>query len=160
MSQTIRGQAVGSSEEVFDRQAVLERAVGKCKTVEIKLQGVEATCLLDTGSQVHTISESFFNKHWSGKDSKVHPAFEWLKITAANGLNIRYIGYVELEVETMGITIPERGFLIVRDLENSPSVPCLLGMNVISKCRELVHSQFDTTLEKGLESSWRESPDC
>lgn len=44
---------------------MFERAVGDCKTVEIKLQVVKVSCLLDTGRQVSTISESFFNKHWS-----------------------------------------------------------------------------------------------
>lgn len=40
-----------------------------------------------------------------GKD--IHPAFEWLQITAANGLEIPYMGYVELDVEAIGLTIPE-----------------------------------------------------
>lgn len=62
---------------------VLERAVGQCKTVEIKLQDVKVSCLLDTGSQVSTISDSFFSKHSSAIDRTFHPTFEWLKITAS-----------------------------------------------------------------------------
>ena len=84
------------------------------------------------------MSESFFREHLSGKDEEIHPTFEWLKITAANGLNIPYVGYVELDVEAMGLTIPERGFLITKDAFHSASVPGLIGMNIVKKCKELV----------------------
>lgn len=56
----------------------------------------------------------------------------------------------------MGLTIPERGFLIVRDSAQSCSVPCLLGMNVIKKCQELVHGEFETTMKGNLDSNWRQ----
>lgn len=85
----------------------------------MKLKGVTVSCLLDSGSQVSTSSEGFFKEHLADIGNNIHPAFEWLKITAANGLDIPYIGYVELDVETMGLTIPERGFLIVKDSANS-----------------------------------------
>lgn len=93
----------------------------------------------------------------SEKGEDILPAFEWLKITAANGLDLPYIGYVELNVETMGLTIPERGFLIVKDSAHSSSVPGLIGMNVVKKCKELVHAEFDTTLQGKLDSHWREA---
>lgn len=60
MSQTVRGETTGSPTETLDRSTILERAVGECKIVEVKLQGVSVACLLDSGSQVSTISESFF----------------------------------------------------------------------------------------------------
>lgn len=105
--------------------------------------------LTQVARSVHT--ESFFREHLSVKGEDIHPAFEWLKITAANGLDIPYMGYVELDVEAMGLTIPEQGFLIVKDSAHSFSVPGLIGMNIINKCRELVHTEFDTTLQGRLD---------
>lgn len=67
------------------------------------------------------------------------------------------MGYVELEVEVMGLTIPERGFLILKDSSHSSSVPGLIGMNIIQKCQEMVHAEFDTTLQGRLDSNWREA---
>ena len=107
MSHTSRVEVVGSGKDVTERNKILENTVGECKTVELKLRGVTISCLLDTGSQVRTISEGFFREHLALEGEDVHLAFEWLKITAANGLDIPYIGYVEFDVEAMGLLIPE-----------------------------------------------------
>ncbi|KAL1007184.1 hypothetical protein UPYG_G00083180 [Umbra pygmaea] len=122
----------------------------------LKIGGVSATCLLDTGSQVSTITESFFREHLSGADDDMLSTAGWLKITAANGLDIPYLGYLELDVETMGMTLPECGFLVVKEPPGTTSQPGLIGMNIISRCRQLVHAEFDTTLGGVLQSDWRE----
>ncbi len=131
--------------------------MGKCPVSNLKIKGVSAACLLDTGSQISTVSEHFFKEHLFGEDKDMLLTAGWLKITAANGLDIPYLGYLELEVETMGIILPECGFLVVRDTLNSPLVPALIGMNIISRCRQLVHAEFDTTLGGKLQSNWREA---
>lgn len=89
-----------------DRSNILERAVGECKTVEVTLCGVTVLCLLNTGSQVSTVSESFLKEHLVKKGEDICPAFECLKITAANRLALPYMGYVELDVEVMGLIRP------------------------------------------------------
>lgn len=38
-----------------------------------------------------------------------------MKLTAANSFPIPYIGYIELNVDTMGLTILDCGFLIIKD---------------------------------------------
>lgn len=157
MSQAVRGQSIGSTNMDTSRDRLLERAVGKCPVANLSINGVSVACLLDTGSQVSTISESFFREHLSGEDEDILSTAGWLKLTAANGLDIPYLGYLELEVKTMGIVLPECGFLVVRDTQNSSLVPALIGMNVISKCRQLVHAEFDTTLGGELQSDWREA---
>ncbi|KAL1278989.1 hypothetical protein QQF64_025662 [Cirrhinus molitorella] len=82
-------------------------------------------------------------------------AVGWLKITAAKGLDIPYLGYIELDVEVMGMTLPECGFLIVKETPSPSSVAVLNGMNIISKCQQIVHTEFDTTLGGKLDSNWR-----
>lgn len=134
--------------------------------------GTPARCLLDTGTQVSTISESFFRDHLMGREEDVFPTSKWLKLTAANSLPIPYLGYTELDVETIGLSIPECGFLVVKDLPQEGSteegeaaksqlmhsvqvrVPGLIGMNIIKGCKQLVTSEFDTTLGERL------GPDC
>ncbi|KAL0161724.1 hypothetical protein M9458_045449, partial [Cirrhinus mrigala] len=151
VSRAIRGQPVDSSQE-----ELLKRAVGTCPQIDIKVLGVEVSCLLDTGSQVSTISESFFRQHLGGDDEDMLSTTGWLKLTAANGLDIPYLGYLELEIETMGRKIPNCGFLVVKDPSpSSKFVSCIVGMNIISRCQQIVQSEFEAPLEGGLETDWR-----
>ena len=54
--------------------------------------GVTVPCLIDTGSMVTTITESFFQEHFHHLQKK---DCKWLGLKAANGLDIPYIGYIE-----------------------------------------------------------------
>ncbi|KAL7878193.1 hypothetical protein SRHO_G00048360 [Serrasalmus rhombeus] len=103
---------------------------GQCPKVAVRLGGVVVDCLLDTGSMVSTITESFFQQHLQGKLRSCR----WLQLRAANGLEIPYVGYVELLVEVLGKLFPDRGWLVVKDPPGSAgsvAVPGVLGMNVI-----------------------------
>ncbi len=155
LSQATQGVVSGSPPEGTSRDRFLERAVGTCPMVDLKVRGVQVSCLLDTGSQVSTITEAFFREYLFGNESDVLSTSGWLKITAANGLDIPYLGYMELDVEVMGMTLPECGFLIVKETPSPSSMAVLIGMNIISKCRQIVHAEFDTTLGGRLDSNWR-----
>lgn len=86
---------------------------------------VAANCLLDTGSQVSTIHESFFRELLLGEVEDMLSTAGWLKITAANGLDIPFLGYLELDVETMGTTLPGCGFLVVKEHQQMQTTsPC------------------------------------
>ncbi|KAJ8008775.1 hypothetical protein DPEC_G00081920 [Dallia pectoralis] len=87
----------GSKSDTPSKEVLLERAVGTCPVVEIKISGVVVSCLLDTGSQVSTLSERFFRQCLGGEDADMLSTSGWLKLTAANGLDIPYMGYMELE---------------------------------------------------------------
>lgn len=62
----------------------------------------------------------------------------WLGLKAANGLNIPYLGYVELDMHILGVSLPRRGVLIVKDpidshmRQKKAAVPGVLGMNVFN----------------------------
>ena len=117
--------------------------VGKCPVVTVNMGGVDVSCLLDTGCQVSTVTESIFRQNIAPDDSEL-ASCHWLKLTAANGLAIPYIGYIELDVEFFGRTIPARGILVAYDSpdaeQRSPKDKCpeILGMNVLGS--------FDITL--------------
>ncbi|XP_076840784.1 uncharacterized protein LOC143485286 [Brachyhypopomus gauderio] len=109
--------------------------------------GVSVKCLLDTGSMVSTITEGFFRKHFQSS-TMVLQQCNWLQLKAANGLEIPYVGYIELDLTVLGKTLCGMGILVVKEsvcLEPgavSVGLPGLLGMNVISECyRELFQSQ-------------------
>lgn len=135
---------------------MIKRVIGTCPVTELKIGGASACCLLDTGNKVSTITEELFQKHLSGEEKDIQFTSSWLWITAVNGLEIPYLGYLELEVETMGIKIPDCGFLVVKEPKSSQMTePCIIGMNIISRCRQLVQSEFHTTLGGPLDKEWR-----
>ena len=52
---------------------------------------------LCTGSQITSISESFYNKHLS--DGIMHPVESLLRVVGAAGQDVSFLGYVDVEVE-------------------------------------------------------------
>ncbi|XP_016331053.1 uncharacterized protein LOC107679859 [Sinocyclocheilus anshuiensis] len=88
----------------------------------------------------------------------MHCTSKWLKITAANGLPLPYLGYVELDIQVMGLTIPGCGFLVIRDQndgETDSAPPGILGMNIAQWCKQLILAEFDNALEGTLDADWR-----
>ena len=91
----------------------MEGIVGNKSLVEIEINGQALLALKDTGSQVSIISEAMYNNLFSKailQDLEVS-----LKITGANGLDIPYIGYIEVDVKVEGETVPGRGILVRKD---------------------------------------------
>ncbi|CAC5375533.1 unnamed protein product [Mytilus coruscus] len=106
----------------------------------MKIGDVVVSCILDTGSMVSTISESFFNKMLKS-NFELHQDKSWLRLRAANGLDIPYVGYIETDVclPLFGETIKDRGILILKDSPgvNRKDSSGLIGMNIISQCKDL-----------------------
>ncbi|XP_076843062.1 uncharacterized protein LOC143487779 [Brachyhypopomus gauderio] len=117
-----------------------ENAFGDCLTIEVKIAGVKTNCLLDTGSEVTTITESHFKRHFEGEELMLSSA-SWVKLTAANGLDIPVLGCLEADIECMGRTLYGKCVFVLTD--TSPDVADMkglsgiIGMNVISGLRDL-----------------------
>ena len=98
----------------MDKSTVYKKAVGECPVVTVRLGGKEIPCPLYSGSEVSTITEEFFNEHFRPQGKTLLPTGVWLRFTAANGLEKPYVGYLELDVEALGVIIPRRGILVVK----------------------------------------------
>ncbi|KAL2098386.1 hypothetical protein ACEWY4_007593 [Coilia grayii] len=99
---------------------------------------------------VSTITESFFTSHFESWGSDRLRSCHWLQLRAANGLAIPYIGYLELDVELCGKSIPQCGVLVVRDLPGGvgPQAPGVIGMNILNKCYHELFGQHGSALFK------------
>lgn len=91
----------------------------KC-TAQVNIEGKPCPCLLDTGSQVTTISHSFYEQNLPGLS--ITSLDNLLEIEAANGQAVPYLWFVEVkivfprdflgsdvEVSTLALVIPETG---------------------------------------------------
>lgn len=57
----------------------------------------------------------------------MHCTAKWLKITKANKLPLPYLGYIDLDMQVLGFTIPECGYLIIQDDDTKDSDSSLLN---------------------------------
>lgn len=117
--------------------------MSSCPHLNVSLGGVQVPCLIDTGSMVSTVTETFFRKHLAPQGPNKLKSCNWLQLRAANGLAIPYIGYMELDVQLCGKQVSNCGILVVKDPPNaSNQVPGVLGMNVLSKCYQELSGQY------------------
>lgn len=91
--------------------------VGTKTTAQVTIAGKDTSCLLDPGSQVTTVPQSFYEQHLS--DLTLHPLGDLLDVEGANGQSVPYLGYIELsitflkdfvgtdiEVHTLALVVP------------------------------------------------------
>ena len=115
---------------------LLNRLVGNDNVSEIYIEGVQANCLVDTGSSISTISEDFVKL----LDPKpiVHDVTELgLQVNVANGETLNFLGCIEANVCVPFLkdtTVPEL-FLVVPMTEYNHKVPIIVGTNIIRECK-------------------------
>lgn len=137
--------AVG--EHLTDGGSIIENAVGDCPEVNVRVGGVDVVCLIDTGAEVSTITESFY-KEYLAQGREVIDVTSHIKISASQGLEIPYVGYVELQLTALSHTFKGLGFLIVKDPVSTPiqarkkRIPGVLGSNVLRDLRKCLVSKY------------------
>ncbi|XP_062844567.1 retrovirus-related Pol polyprotein from transposon 412 [Trichomycterus rosablanca] len=146
-SHSPEGAFLGSG-TAFDPLTVANALLSNCPHLLVLMGGVHVPCLIDTGSMVSTITESFFSAHFEPLGQERLQSCHWLQLRAANGLEIPYLGYLELDVELCGKSMRDCGVLVVRDPLGgmAAKIPGVLGMNVISRCYQELFGQHGPTL--------------
>ena len=111
--------------------------VGPENESDISICGVTTRGLIDTGSMVSSISQSFYESINPTPELRNISDFG-LKITAANGEKIPYIGYIlaPVSVSHFGTLVDEIPILIVSNTAYNRKVPSLIGTNIISRCSD------------------------
>lgn len=133
----------------FNKDSCLEKAVGVCPESSVKLNGVDVRCLLDTGAQVSTVTESFYRRHELRLGTLIDIT-EILSLSAANGGQIPYIGYIECDLQALGHTFKDMGFLVVKDPANDvakrkQAVPGVIGSNIFKSMADTLGNHQHTT---------------
>ncbi|RXN13805.1 Retrovirus-related Pol polyprotein from transposon 412 [Labeo rohita] len=139
----------------------------KC-TAQVIIGEKEIDCLLDTGSQVTTVPQSFYETHLS--DHPLKPLENLLEVEGANGQAVPYLGYIELALrfpkEFVGVEVDVPTLaLVVPDLKGLSQV--LIGTNSL----DVLYSHYISENEsnpcsnlhgyqavlKVLEARWRQA---
>ena len=114
--------------------------VGDSPEITVSLSSNKCMALLDTGSQVTTLSKSFFSKHF--QDCELQSCRSVLRIEGAGGDTIPYHGFfiTTLEMPTnsglpFSIEVP---IFVVDDTEYNKGVPLTIGSNILAPWSERV----------------------
>lgn len=124
------------------------KLVGEVNEANIKLDNVDTKALLDTGSCVSLIAETFYKNNLSHID--IEPLTDVLNVECADGQQLPYIGCIEVEVsiETgLDRAKPQPCiFLISSDTRYSAGTPVVLGTNILhtllQDCKDNFGDQF------------------
>ncbi len=106
-----------SQTEVHESSGLPKGLVGPASTVEVKLNGCLCQALLDSGSQVTIVFESWYSKNLS--DVPIHP-LTGLSIWGLSSSSYPYKGYIVVDV-----TFPAS----VTGVEESLSILALVAQN-------------------------------
>ena len=111
--------------------------MGQANVTPIKVNGVKCQALVDTGSVVTMVAESFYRRSLS--DCALHSLVDVLQVEGAGGHNIPFLGYVDASFSiTLGSACGEQVYevptLVVGDTRFNSNVPVLIGTNVIRMC--------------------------
>ena len=121
---------------------LIDQLVGPAYETPVKINGNSSMALLDSGSQVSTVSEEFFKNQLGGVELK--PLNDLLRVEVAGGSRLLYLGYIEVDLELPGkLCSPgEKSIsallLVVPTTSYNSKTPVLLGTNVIYSCKALV----------------------
>ncbi|VDI18419.1 Hypothetical predicted protein [Mytilus galloprovincialis] len=74
--------------------------LGSPNEVSVKINDITTSALLDTGSTVSTVSETFYNRYL--QDQIIQPLDLIIKIECADGKDMPYLGYITASIELPG----------------------------------------------------------
>ena len=121
--------------------------VGNVNITPISINGITSNALLDTGSMVSIVSQSFYDKNLI--DVELRPLDEILYIECASGNLIPYSGYIQVELETLGVPKAEKQdalFLVSPDTNFSTNTPLIIGTNILNEvkrgCKEAFGDRY------------------
>lgn len=134
--------------------------VGEPCDSEAWLDGVQCNCIIDTGSQVTIISQSFYSRYLTHR--QLFSIKEALDIEGAAGQKVPYVGYVEVDVQFPKNTCgTDKNFhilaLVSPDQSYNTEYPLLVGTNTLRPMRQACIKQAGTKFQEVLpiQANWQ-----
>ena len=142
MPKLVSAPVVGSDPSTLKKNG--PELVGEVNEVDILIGKIPARCLLDTGSCVSVIAESFYNDHF--KEVPLQPVGQLINIECADGEKLPYKGYIETEI-AVNNGLPKAKplpclLLVTPDTEFSKRTPIILGTNILHEFMNECHENF------------------
>ena len=158
-----KGLPAGKKEKYDPKEKKKRKIIGDCPVTNVIIQGKAVQAMLDTGSQITTITDE-----WARENLRnIEEEESFFKIKAVNGVEVPYSSLCVLDMELFGTKLTEVPVFITA-LPTDPfmqarkrETPVLVGMNVLEtvfeKAEEMPESLNFLTkkIKKEKESSKR-----
>ncbi|XP_071501261.1 uncharacterized protein [Diadema antillarum] len=102
--------------------------------------GQECEAILDTGSQVTTITSDYVARHPFLSKQDIKPTE--IRIEGANGQELPHRGFISFNVEIEGIEVKSVPALVVPAIGKGGHISCLLGTDALRASRDRLHSKY------------------
>lgn len=135
---------------------VAEELVGQMNEGTAIINGYKTNALIDTGSQVTTISKDFYDQHLL--DCDIH-SVETLKVVGAGGQDVPFLGYISVNISfpenEAGVSeeIPTLA-LIVPNTAYNQRVPAVIGTNLLRHYASKYDCMNKTERSQTASSAW------
>ena len=133
----------------FDLHSKIQHASRECPQTFVEINGTAVKCLLDTGAQVSTVAEAFYKKYLS--TIALSDTTKILKLSAANKLQIPYLGYIDVDLKIKDCVFTHVGMLVERVTTVGDPIQVVLGCNVLQSVRTIVKEEESSIV---MDSSW------
>ncbi len=154
------GEPATSGEQLGSKLSTsidFSKIVGDCPKVNVLMNGVPLKCLVDTGSQVTTITESCYTSFIS-QFQGLTDVSRFIKLNASNGVSIPVCGLLRVPIILESQLYEDVHVLVVKDSINPEmrarkvDVPCIIGCNLLKLLKQalLNNSLIATPLSSEL----------
>ena len=124
------------TDEQHDKGDLLQRMIGDPNLTDIKISGILVKALIDSGSQVSSITGEFYDNMDHKPELNSMDDFQ-IDLKGANGMTVPYTGYIEASIETQLTSTPILTVLLVIPVSQYHGVaPVLLGTNLIRNIQQ------------------------
>ena len=122
----------------IENEPIMDRMIGNKNESDIEICGVKCKALIDTGSSMTTLSQSFYDSMHKKPELLSFDTFK-LDIRVAGGTQVPYSGYIlaDITVPFLNNRSMEFPVLIVQDKQYPGQVPVIIGTNVIGRFKIL-----------------------
>ena len=85
------------------------RILGRANQTEIKIDGVISKALIDSSAMILMMSKGYCDEHWY----EIQPLGQLVPIEGSGGVDVPYLGYVEVRMHIPGINSFDQDVLML-----------------------------------------------
>ena len=110
--------------------------LGHANETMVSIGGVDCLALVDTGSQISTVSEAFYNSNLADR-YPLHDVAPDVRVEGAGGTSLSFAGVAEVELCFDGVEEPLMvPVLVMPTTPYNQRVPAIIGTNVLTRIRD------------------------